>query len=173
MDRLFNVGIAKFEKVPFEEFEKSVTDNAQELYEAIKLPKRATTGSAGYDFYAPFSFTLNPGETINIPTGIRVAIQEGWWLGVFPRSGHGFKYRVQLDNTIGVIDSDYYSSDNYGHVFIKITNTSNVNNTNKVLEVKTGEGFAQGIFLPYGIIECDDSKGVRNGGFGSTTTKEN
>lgn len=169
MGKMFNEGIAKFEKVPFEEFKKSIKENVEEVYESIKLPKRATTGSAGYDFYAPFSFRLEAGQTITIPTGVRVRIDEGWWLGVFPRSGHGFKYRVQLDNTVGVIDSDYYNSDNYGHVFVKLTNTSNVNGSNKVLEVKAGEGFAQGIFLPYGTIVDDDSRGVRNGGFGSTS----
>lgn len=166
---LFNVGIAEFEKVPFDEFKKEVTVDSQAIYNALKLPKRATTGSAGYDFYAPFDFVLNPGETIKIPTGIRAKINDGWWLGILPRSGHGFKFRVQLDNTLGVIDSDYYNSNNYGHIMIKITNTSNVNESNKTLTVKQGEGFAQGIFLPYGIVVNDDADGIRNGGFGSTS----
>ena len=61
---------AKFYKVSFKEFSKSC-DN-KEIYDAIKLPKRATKGSAGYDFYAPYSFVLAPGETVTIPTGIRV-----------------------------------------------------------------------------------------------------
>lgn len=94
------------------------------MWEEIALPRRATTGSAGYDFKAPFTFEMRPGETMKIPTGIRVKIDEGWWLGCLPRSGLGFKFRMQFDNTMGVIDSDYYFSDNEGHIFAKITNDS-------------------------------------------------
>lgn len=85
---------------------------------------------------------------------------------IYPRSGLGFKFRLQLDNTVGVIDSDYFYSDNEGHIFIKITNDSN---EGKIVEVKAGQGFAQGIFMQYGIVEDDDTVEERNGGFGSTT----
>ena len=155
--------IAKFEKVSKEEFLKSCDDI--NVYENIKLPKRATKGSAGYDFYAPFDFTLNPGETIKIPTGIRASMDEDYVLMLFPRSSLGFKYRLQLNNTVGIIDSDYYYSDNEGHIFIKITNDSN---EGKSVSIKQGEGFAQGIFLCYGVTVDDDTTEVRNGGFGST-----
>ncbi|MBE6113880.1 MAG: deoxyuridine 5'-triphosphate nucleotidohydrolase [Erysipelotrichaceae bacterium] len=165
--------IARFEKVSVERFVKDYMDSfavskecAVEVYEGIKKPQRATVGSAGYDFYAPCDFTLAPGETIKIPTGIRCYIHDGWVLQIFPRSGLGFKYRLQLNNTVGIIDSDYYGSDNEGHIFIKITNDSN---ENKIVSVKMGEGFAQGIFLEYGICEDDDVCEIRNGGFGSTT----
>lgn len=131
----------------------------------VILPKRATKGSAGYDFFAPFDFSLSPGETITVPTGIRARIAEGWVLTVYPRSGLGFKYRLMLNNTVGIIDSDYYFSDNEGHIFIKITNCSS---EGKTLEVKKGEGFAQGIFLEFGITADDVASEVRNGGFGST-----
>ena len=67
---------------------------------------------------------------------------------------------------MGIIDSDYFNSDNEGHIFAKITNDSN---EGKVLTLPAGEGFMQGIFLEYGITEDDDADGVRNGGFGSTT----
>ena len=92
-------------------------------------------------------------------------MEEGWVLMIYPRSGLGFKYRLQLNNTVGVIDSDYYNSDNEGHIFIKITNDSN---EGKVLNVNEGDGFAQGIFMPFGITEDDECEAVRNGGFGST-----
>lgn len=82
-----------------------------------------------------------------------------------PRSGLGFKYRLQLNNTMGVIDSDYYDSDNEGHIFAKITNDSN---EGKTIEIKAGDGFMQGIFIPFGITYTDDEGGIRNGGFGST-----
>ncbi len=162
--------IAKFEKVSEKQFKDGFLDcfgqNVQNEYEEIKLPRRATSGSAGYDFYSPVDFSLAPGENIKIPTGIRVRIDDGWVLKIYPRSGLGFKFRLQLNNTVGIIDSDYYNSDNEGHIFIKITNDSK---EGKTVAVKKGEGFAQGIFVEYGITEDDDVTDVRNGGFGSTT----
>lgn len=161
---------AKFYKVSYNQFKKGMEDfetlDSQQLYEDLKLPKRATAGSAGYDFYAPFEFTLKPNETIKIPTGIRCEMNPSWVLMIFPRSGLGFKYRLQLNNTVGVIDSDYYFSDNEGHIFIKLTNDTN---EGKILNVKKGEGIAQGIFITYGTTEDDDTTARRNGGFGSTT----
>lgn len=164
--------IAKFEKVSRKQFTEGWEDScgtkvgADEAYDALKLPQRATTGSAGYDFYAPSDIILAPGETAKIPTGIRVRIDEGWVLKIYPRSGLGFKFRLQLNNTVGIIDSDYYNSDNEGHIFIKITNDSN---EGKNLSVKSGDGFAQGIFVEYGITVDDEVTAQRNGGFGSTT----
>jgi dUTP pyrophosphatase len=159
----------KFEKVSFKQYNgafKSDCDLTKE-YEDIKLPKRATKGSAGYDIFSPFDFQLEAGETIKIPTGIRVHINDTQFLGILPRSGHGFKFRIQLDNTMGVIDSDYINSDNEGHIMIKITNDGY---ENKRLEVRKGEAFAQGIFFNFDITEDDEVNGVRNGGFGSTTS---
>ena len=89
-------------------------------------------------------------------------------LQVYPRSGLGFKYRLQMDNTVGIIDSDYFTAKNEGHIFIKMTNC---NRQGKSLSISAGEGFAQGIFLPFGITEDDDADGERQGGFGSTTEK--
>ena len=143
-------------------------DKIRKLYEDLKLPKRATTGSAGYDFFAPDTITLGPGESIKMPTGIRVQMEEGWVLKVYPRSGLGFKYRLQLNNTVGIIDSDYFYSDNEGHIFIKITNDSR---EGKTLHVDKGNGFAQGIFVEFGITVDDDAAALRNGGMGSTTGK--
>ena len=163
--------IAQFFKVSFEQFKEGLLDigvneeEAKVLYEDLLLPKRATKGSAGYDFYAPFSFQLSPGETIKIPTGIRVKMEENWVLKLYPRSGLGFKYRLQLNNTVGIIDSDYFYSDNEGHIFAKITNDSN---EEKNLVIEKQDGFMQGIFLEYGITMDDDVAAVRNGGFGST-----
>ena len=162
--------IAKFEKVSFEQFKKDwdLSGDAKKVYEKIKLPRRATTGSAGYDFYAPVDITLAPNETVKIPTGIRAGIEDGWVLKLYPRSGLGFKFRLQLNNTVGIIDSDYYHSDNEGHIFCKITNDSN---ENKTVSINAGDGFCQGIFLEYGITVDDDATEIRNGGFGSTTKK--
>lgn len=159
--------IAKFEKVSLGQFRGGYSGtDAQEIYDNIKLPCRATSGSAGYDFFAPFDIDLKPGETAKIPTGIRVKIADGWLLSLYPRSGLGFKFRLQLDNTVGIIDSDYYHSDNEGHIFAKITNDSR---DSKALHIDAGTGFMQGIFTEYGITEDDQADGIRNGGFGSTT----
>ena len=166
--------VAKFEKVSFGQFSESWkdtfgtedTEQIKSVYDSVRLPKRATAGSAGYDFFAPADITLKPGETVKIPTGIRVWMEPEWVLKCYPRSGLGFKFRLQLNNTVGIIDSDYYYSDNEGHIFSKITNDSN---EDKTVEIKAGEGFMQGIFVEYGITLDDDATAVRNGGFGSTT----
>ena len=170
-----NRRIAKFEKVSYEQFFKDMIDTfgmldntTEETYNNIKLPKRATAGSAGYDFFSPVDFELKPGESLKIPTGIRAEMENDWVLKLYPRSGLGFKFRLQLNNTVGIIDSDYFHSDNEGHIFIKITNDSN---EGKTVLVQAGTGFAQGIFLEYGITVDDDATAIRNGGFGSTTGK--
>lgn len=159
---------AKFEFVSKEQYLKDFEfkEDACEVYSKLKKPHRATAMSAGYDFYSPFDFYLEPGKTIKIPTGIRAKMPEDYVLMIYPRSGLGFKYRLQLNNTVGVIDSDYYNALNEGHIMIKITNDSN---EGKALDIKAGEGFAQGIFMQYGIVEDDDAKDIRVGGFGSTT----
>ena len=168
--------IAKFHKVSAERFmadwkdtfPETAEETVADIYNKIKLPVRATAGSAGYDFFSPVDITLNPGETVKIPTGIRVEMEQDWVLKCYPRSGLGFKYRLQLNNTVGIIDSDYFYSDNEGHMFMKLTNDSK---EGKTLEVGQSEGMVQGIFMQYGITEDDDADGVRNGGFGSTTGK--
>ena len=94
--------IAKFHKVSKERFTADWIDTfaqsqeeAEKVYEAIRLPKRATAGSAGYDFFAPAEFTLKPGETVKIPTGIRVEMQPEWVLKCYPRSGLGLVYATE------------------------------------------------------------------------------
>lgn len=147
-------------------FPAMTDDEIRQCYASLKLPKRATSGSAGYDFYTPVDIVLKPGETIKIPTGIRAWMEDEYVLKLYPRSGLGFKYRLQLNNSVGIIDSDYFHSDNEGHIFCKITNDSN---EGKTVEIPAGTGFVQGIFIEYGITIDDDADGVRNGGFGSTT----
>lgn len=164
--------IAKFLRVSAPNFSaafsKAFPDKPLPDIDGIPLPVRATQGSAGYDFFSPCDFTLAPGETVKIPTGIRAKIADGWVLMIFPRSGLGFQYRLQLDNTVGVIDSDYFGSENEGHIFVKLTNDGK---TGKTLSVKQGEAFCQGVFLPFGVTEDDETSAVRNGGFGSTTKR--
>ena len=165
--------IAKFHKVSEARFLEDWVDafggtkeDAKNVYDAIKMPKRATKGSAGYDFYMPTTISLAPAETVKVPTGIRVEMEEQYVLQLFPRSGLGFKYRLQMNNTVGIIDSDYFYSDNEGHIFVKLTNDSK---ENKTVIVEAGQGFVQGLFIPFGITEDDNVSALRNGGFGSTT----
>lgn len=174
--------VAKFEKVSFEQFKKDYldclldmedgkynitpTDNEIEaVYGSITLPKRSTSDSAGYDFISPMYINLKPSETIKIPTGIRCKINESWFLAIAPRSGLGFKYRTQLDNTLGIIDGDYYYANNEGHIMVKLTNDSK---DCKELVLPPFSKVVQGIFIPYGITVDDDAVGVRTGGMGST-----
>ena len=156
--------IARFEKVSEAQMK---ADSAHMVGEPlpVELPVRATSGSAGYDIKTPWAVQLEPGESLRIPTGLRCRIAPGWVLLLMPKSGLGFKYRLQLDNTVGVIDGDYYGADNEGHIQIQITNDSR---SGRTLEIPAGKAFAQGIFVPYGITEDDEADAVRTGGFGST-----
>ena len=169
--------IAQFEKVSLErflnDFRKFRPDMSEAeikaVYDGLLLPKRATQGSAGYDFKAPVSVTIPPKEQVLIPTGIRVRIKNGYVLMLFPRSSLGFKYRLQLNNTVGVIDSDYYYAENEGHIFCKLSNDTY---EAKTVEIAKGDAMVQGVFLAFGITEDDQASGIRTGGFGSTNKKD-
>lgn len=178
--------IAKFEKVSYEQFKKDfmnafpITDeekmdklfmdiyesNLRETYKSIKLPKRSTKGSAGYDFFIPMPVTIKKGTAVTIPTGIRCKMEDGWVLEMYPRSGHGFKSGIHLANTVGIIDSDYYNADNEGHIQIKMINDSAIAPNEMVFEAS--KAFCQGIFKQFGITVDDESEAERTGGFGST-----
>ena len=153
--------LAKFEKVSFNTFAEHGT---RETYDGIKLPRRATVKSAGYDFFAPTKLRVEPNQTITVATGVRALMPGNWCLLILPRSGLGFKYKLRLNNTVGVIDADYCDSDNEGHIFIRMSNESD-----KLLEIDQGEAFAQGIFVQYFLTEDDDVTEQRNGGLGSTS----
>ena len=153
--------LAKFEKVTYSTFAEHGT---REIYESIKLPRRATSKSAGYDFFAPTKLTVAPNQTVTVATGVRALMPDSWCLMIYPRSGLGFKYKLRLNNTVGIIDADYSDSDNEGHIFIRMTNESD-----KPLEIEQGTAFAQGIFVQYLLTEDDDTVERRNGGLGSTT----
>lgn len=163
--------IAQFMKVSADRFAADWAEafgGTDAPYGALRLPRRATAGSAGYDFCSPLDFTLEPGETIKLPTGVRARIDAGWVLMLFPRSGLGFRYRLQLNNTVGVIDSDYFGAQNEGHIFLKLHNAGD-----RPVSVRAGEAVAQGVFVPFGVTCDDDADGVRRGGFGSTDGRGN
>lgn len=170
--------VSKFEKVSYKQFEKDwintygikeVDDNVRQeivnIYSEIILPKRATKFSAGYDFFTPVTFKLDPGEYIKIPTGVRCTMHNNYVLQIYPRSSLGFKYMLVPMNLVPIVDSDYYYSDNEGHIFMKMKNCGD-----KTVTVTSGEAFCQGIFIEYGITEDDSVTNTRNGGIGSTTS---
>jgi len=161
--------IATFEKVSFEQYLESrlklgaqpdETSAIRKEWENIRLPERATNGSAGYDFFLPTGCCFGK-QPVLIPTGIRCKIEPGWFLMCCPKSGLGFKYRMKLANTVGVVDSDYYFSTNEGHIMAKIS-------SKEPFSLDTGSKFMQGIFLQFGVTTDDVAVGIRDGGFGST-----
>ena len=167
--------VAKFEKVSYEQFKKDWVDTfnltdedvIKEIYDNIKLPTRSTKFSAGYDFKSPISYTIKPGEYIKVPTGIRCRMDNDYVLQIYPRSSLGFKYMFVPMNLVGIIDCDYYDSDNEGHIFVKMKNCGD-----KDVSIKAGDSFCQGIFITYAITEDDKVETSRNGGMGSTDRKE-
>ena len=178
--------IANFEKVSLERFildmlpyvEKNYNkrgteamDLITEMYRRIKIPARSTTESAGYDFYTYEHVILPQGEGIVIPTGIRCDIKAGFSLDIYPRSGQGFKHHLVIANTIGIIDSDYYHSDNEGHIMIKLVYEGFKNSEQDSMVIKSGTAFAQGILHEvFGALNDKDTEFIkRNGGLGSTT----
>lgn len=166
----------KFEKISkaqfFADIEQYIKDewlcedDAFKIYNAIKLPKRATIGSAGYDIFAPYDITIPPKGTVKVPTGIRVLLDGDKFFAIYPRSGLGFKNKMQLYNTVGIIDCDYSGSDNEGHIWCKFYNDSP---DGKTITIKRGEAMCQGVIQSFFMTDDDDVNGVRNGGFGSTT----
>ena len=160
--------IAKFMHESEEQYASAALPDALPIAD-IPLPKRATAGSAGYDFICTSDVTLQPGDAITIPTGIRCEMQPGWVLMLFPRSGLGFKHQVRLANTVGVIDADYFHAENEGHIMVRIANgQSPCSMGSHEVTIRKGERFCQGIFLPHGLAEEDEVLSDRVGGFGST-----
>lgn len=170
--------IAMFERVSYERFFCDFCKNftwksyelgsqkIEEIYHKIKLPERKTSGSAGYDFHIPVGIVLQPKTEITIPTGVRCKIFDGYYLQIVPRSSLGFKYKLQLSNTVGIIDSDFYYTENEGHIFAKLFNDGD-----EIVRLEAGDSFMQGIFVPFGITTDDNTKTKRTGGIGSTNSK--
>ena len=172
----------KFEKVSWEEYSKSYKEFADVVYpgmdideialracyDNIKLPKRSTSGSAGYDFFAPTEMNIctHDMSAVAYPTGIRfVTDRDDVFLACVPRSSLGFKYNLALKNTLGVIDSDYQYSDNEGHIKVKMSAQHSIT-------INFGKAFMQGIILPFLKTDDDYCINTRNGGFGSTDKQD-
>ena len=129
----------------------------------IKLPTRATEHSAGYDFYSPVDVIIQPHEMAMIWTDVKVHMYDDNALLLMPRSSMG-KHPIMIANTIGLIDSDYQgNSDNDGNIGFRLLNLGST-----PYEIKVGDRIGQGVFIKYGTTNNDDTKAVREGGFGST-----
>lgn len=160
----------RFEKISYEQ---AKIDGLENYWDNLKLPKRATMGSAGHDIFAPYDFTLYPGKEIKFPTGMKIKLDRSKFLMIVPRSGLGFKYGVQLSNTVGIIDADYYNNPkNEGHIWVKLSYPI-LDKHQQSLTIHAGDAVCQGIVLPYYKLENDTTDETRNGGFGSTDNVEN
>jgi dUTP pyrophosphatase len=129
-----------------------------------RLPERSTQGSAGYDFFSPVHAVIKPGQVVFVPTLIRVSLNPNRYLKCVPRSGLGSK-GLNLMNGTGIIDEDYYYSENSGHIIIALVN----NSTHHTFDIKPGDRFMQGIISVYETTDDDLSVSSRRiGGLGST-----
>ncbi|MEJ6390628.1 dUTP diphosphatase [Gymnodinialimonas ulvae] len=135
----------------------------------VALPEYATAGAAGADLRANFApgdrggLTLGPGMRALVPTGLRVAIPEGFEMQIRPRSGLALKHGVTLANAPGTIDSDYRGP--LGVILINLGDAA--------FEVTHGARIAQAVIAPVVLAEyrvvpalSDTARGA--GGFGST-----
>ena len=157
-----------FEKISYEQFNKDVYGDKKAYGEYI-LPKRSTKYSAGYDFFSLTDFSILPGETKKIPTGVKVSMEKDDVLMLYVRSSMGFKYNIRMCNQVGIIDCDYYSNpNNEGHIWIKLQNEGQ-----QEYVVKKGDAICQGIFTKYLIVDNEEKiENERVDGLGSTN-KEN
>lgn len=160
-----HMNVARFGHVSAAQWAEAMGEKCTEAMplEEIPIPRRATAGSAGYDFVAPAETLIPAGGSALIPTGIRAEMEPGWVLILIPRSSLGFRYGIRLSNTVGIIDSDYAFAKNEGHIMVKLRNSSG-----DPVVIGKGERFCQGVFLPYGTAEEDGEFAPRQGGFGST-----
>ena len=136
------------------------------LGDEIPLPEHATDGSAGMDLRAcvDTSTTVEPGDTILIPTGFAMHISDpGMAAVILPRSGLGHKHGLVLGNLVGLVDSDYQ-----GQVYVSCWNRSN-----RAFEIEPGMRIAQLVFVPvvmadFEVVEDFESSERGAGGFGHT-----
>ena len=131
----------------------------------INLPVRGSSSSAGYDIYTPVEIVIPPnGISDVIFTDVKAYMLPDEVLEIYPRSSIGFKKGLMLVNTVGIIDSDYYSNkNNDGNIGFKLKNL-----TDKEVRIEAGERVLQGIFKKYLTIDNDDCNKERVGGIGST-----
>ena len=148
----------------FEFVDRIIRDKEDEYKTCLKLPKRSTKKSAGYDFYAIEDVICKSHEITMVKTGIKAKFPEDETLLLFNRSSNPKKKGLIILNGVGVVDSDYYgNSDNDGEIAGLFYNMRDED-----VVIKAGDKIMQGIFVKYAITEDDKAEGERTGGFGST-----
>lgn len=152
-----NVNSISFEQMSDDDFIFEV----KQMYNDIKLPQRATKGSAGYDFFIPYTVNFHHKKDVTIPTGIRFQCDEGKFLMCLPRSGLGMRHGMRLLNSAGIIDEDFFGTASEGHIIAKFT-------CEEPFTLEKGTAMMQGIILPYFKVDDDKVETERIGGFGST-----
>lgn len=173
--------VAKFYKVSYEQWKKDMHDcglhlpepQMKQAYDSIKLPERATAGSAGYDFFSPIPFAISnlnaAPRGFTFPTGIRCEMNESYCLLLIPKSGLGIKQYSRLGNVVACIDADYIYAGNEGDILINIR--SDIPG-NPPVHINVGQAVCQGVFVQYGKTDDDDATELtreqRKGGLGST-----
>ena len=170
--------VGRFRKVSYETYAKDMRAYGYNLperemraaYDAIKLPTRATTDSAGYDIFAPIPFNLSNMNAcprgITFPTGLRCEMNSKYFLMVVPKSGLGIKQYSRLGNTLAGVDADYYWAENEGDIIINLR--SDIPG-NPPLHINVGQAVCQAVFVPFGVADDDKAPEVtRGGGLGST-----
>ena len=132
----------------------------------VIIPQRKTAKSAGYDIVAlaDEDVYLNPGQSVNLATGLKACMEDDEVMLLFIRSSLGINKGITLSNSCAVIDADYYNnSDNDGHFILNVINTSN-----EVQCIPARSRVAQAIFVKYLTVDDDKATGERIGGIGST-----
>ena len=138
----------------------------KKLKENAKLPKSGSPQAAGYDLYACSGNGITkiaPHTTAMIGTGLAAAVPEGYFGGLFARSGLAAKQGLRPANCVGVLDSDYR-----GEITIALHN-----DTDEVREVEDGERIAQLVVMPYLAVSFEETEELDltergEGGFGHT-----
>lgn len=171
-NEIIKIASKGFEKVSFETYmnlKKKYEDKAASSvcdYDSIILPKRATKKSAGYDFFNPFlsNIVIKPGETIKIPTFIKVSMFENFVLNLYTRSSMGIDKNLCLANGTGIIDADYYNNPkNEGCIIVALRNDGD-----EYTEIECTDRICQGVFVSIGFTNNDYVDTIRSGGIGST-----
>lgn len=158
----------RFEKVDYEFFKKDSINNGfeptEDIFNKIPIPERKTAGAAAYDFVTPYDLELYPDERKIVPTGIKAQMGDGEMLLLTVRSSVGIRGGVVMSNTIGVIDSDFYSNpDDDGDIKLPLWNSSS-----KRVQYKAGDRIVQGFFINFLKVDGDSASAERTGGTGST-----
>ena len=131
----------------------------------LPLPAYATSGAAGLDLFAAVKgqITLEPGRHVPVPTGIALALPEGFEAQVRPRSGLALRHGVTVLNAPGTIDSDYR-----GEVTAIL-----INHSQEAFTIARGMKIAQLVVAPHARVEWSETNVLETtsrgaGGFGST-----